>query len=68
MKSKLEWLQQLRRCSCDDTLTKVSERILSKLTGDERDRFLMAYDHRQAEIVMNKLYDRIPVSVWKFVK
>ncbi|EHS6073518.1 hemolysin activation protein, partial [Escherichia coli] len=24
-------------------------------------------DHRLAELTMNKLYDRVPASVWKYV-
>ncbi|RRM89058.1 hypothetical protein DU292_12020 [Escherichia coli] len=26
-----------------------------------------AVDHRLAELTMNKLYDRVPASVWKYV-
>ncbi|EMG3194892.1 TPA: transcriptional regulator, partial [Klebsiella pneumoniae] len=25
-------------------------------------------DHRLAELTMNKLYDKIPTSVWKFIR
>ncbi|EAR5767068.1 Hha/YmoA family nucleoid-associated regulatory protein, partial [Escherichia coli] len=25
-------------------------------------------DHRLAELTMNKLYDKIPSSVWKFIR
>ncbi|HCD3612595.1 TPA: transcriptional regulator, partial [Klebsiella pneumoniae] len=27
-----------------------------------------AVDHRLAEMMMGKLYDRVPSGVWKFVK
>ncbi|EAO2388468.1 transcriptional regulator, partial [Salmonella enterica subsp. enterica serovar Heidelberg] len=27
-----------------------------------------AADHRLAELTMNKLYDKIPSSVWKFIR
>ncbi|WP_286203314.1 Hha/YmoA family nucleoid-associated regulatory protein, partial [Escherichia coli] len=27
-----------------------------------------AVDHRLAELTMNKLYDKVPASVWKHVK
>ncbi|WP_277421709.1 Hha/YmoA family nucleoid-associated regulatory protein, partial [Citrobacter freundii] len=27
-----------------------------------------AADHRLAELTMNKLYDKIPTSVWKFIR
>ncbi|HCO6894765.1 Hha/YmoA family nucleoid-associated regulatory protein, partial [Salmonella enterica] len=26
-----------------------------------------AADHRRAELVMNKLYDKVPSGVWKYV-
>ncbi|EPI9436275.1 Hha/YmoA family nucleoid-associated regulatory protein, partial [Shigella flexneri] len=28
---------------------------------------LCHYNHRLAELTMNKLYDRVPASVWKYV-
>nr|WP_309141567.1 Hha/YmoA family nucleoid-associated regulatory protein [Escherichia coli] len=30
--------------------------------------FNSAVDHRLAELTMNKLYDKVPASVWKHVK
>ncbi|EHY9623887.1 hypothetical protein K5A60_004921, partial [Salmonella enterica subsp. enterica serovar Kentucky] len=27
-----------------------------------------AYDHRKAELTMKKLYDKVPASVWTFVR
>ncbi|HBS0521292.1 TPA: hemolysin expression modulator Hha [Klebsiella pneumoniae] len=67
-KSKQDWLRQLRRCKNRETLETVAERISRKLTGDELLRFMMAADHRRAELTMNKLYDKVPVSVWTYVK
>ncbi|AJJ38014.1 hemolysin expression modulating family protein (plasmid) [Yersinia pestis] len=67
-KTTQDWLRQLRRCSEKETLETVAERISRKLTGDDLGRFLMAADHRRAELIMNRLYDKIPVSVWKFVR
>ncbi|EEC8807671.1 hypothetical protein KX489_20495 [Escherichia coli] len=29
--------------------------------------FNAAADHRLAELTMNKLYDKVPPSVWKYV-
>lgn len=68
MKKKSDWLRQLRRCSNDDTLYIVGERIMNKLTGDEKEQFMLAYDHRKAELITSRVYDKIPVSVWKLVK
>ncbi|MDL1250230.1 Hha/YmoA family nucleoid-associated regulatory protein [Yersinia pestis] len=67
-KTTQDWLRQLRRCSEKETLETVAERISRKLTGDDLGRFLMAADHRRAELIMNRLYDKIPVCVWKFVR
>lgn len=33
----------------------------------ELEAFNSAVDHRLAELTMNKLYDRVPASVWKYV-
>lgn len=67
-KTKQDWLLQLRRCTCKDTLEKVIEANNYKLNKDEVIIFYSAADHRLAEITMNKLYDKIPTSVWSFVR
>ena len=33
----------------------------------ELEAFNSAVDNRLAELTMNKLYDRVPASVWKYV-
>ena len=38
-----------------------------KLTLAELEAFNSAVDNRLAELTMNKLYDRAPASVWKYV-
>ncbi|MFB4257252.1 Hha/YmoA family nucleoid-associated regulatory protein [Escherichia fergusonii] len=38
------------------------------LTSDKIETFNSAVDHRLAELTMNKLYDKVPASVWKYVK
>ncbi|MCZ8812471.1 Hha/YmoA family nucleoid-associated regulatory protein [Escherichia albertii] len=68
MKTKQDWLRQLRRCMNRDTLETVAERISRKLTGDDLLRFMMAADHRRAELTMHQLYDKVPSGVWKYVK
>ena len=60
MKTKQEWLFQLRKCTSRDTLEKVIEINRYKLPLSEA-------DHRRAELVMNKLYDKVPSGVWKYV-
>ena len=65
MKTKQQWLFQLRKCG---TLATLAERIEKRLTAEERPAFWLATDHRRAEITMKKLYDTIPANVWRYVK
>ncbi|ECD7245296.1 hemolysin activation protein, partial [Salmonella enterica subsp. enterica serovar Florida] len=39
-----------------------------KLSADELESFNSAADHRLAELTMNRLYDKVPASVWQFVR
>ncbi|EDW1411312.1 hemolysin activation protein, partial [Salmonella enterica subsp. enterica] len=39
-----------------------------KLSDDELEMFNSAADHRLAELTMNRLYDKVPASVWQFVR
>lgn len=54
MKTKQEWLFQLRKCTSRDTLEKVIEINRYKLPLSESEAFYSAADHRRAELVMNK--------------
>ncbi|EGM6569759.1 hemolysin expression modulator Hha, partial [Salmonella enterica] len=51
-----------------ETLEKVAEFNRYKLSNDELESFNSAADHRLAELTMNRLYDKVPVSVWQFVR
>lgn len=66
--NKIDWLMKLRRCSCIDTLEKIIEKNKHSLTDEELEYFNSAADHRLAELTMNKLFDTIPSSVWRYVK
>lgn len=68
MKNKMDWLMQLRRCSNIETLEKVIHRNKYFLSYAELEHFNAAADHRLAELTMNKLYDKVPASVWKYVR
>ncbi|EOV0239281.1 hemolysin expression modulator Hha [Salmonella enterica] len=59
---------QLRKCSNKETLEKVAESNRYKLSDDELEMFNSAADHRLAELTMNRLYDKVPASVWQFVR
>ncbi|MHA3607058.1 hemolysin expression modulator Hha [Yersinia enterocolitica] len=67
MKTRQEWLFQFRKCTSRDTLEKVIEINRYKLPLSESAAFYAAADHRRAELVMNKLYDKVPADVWKHV-
>lgn len=66
--TRQQWLLKFRRCTTPETLEKVYEHLC--YTGDPSHEFTMtqAYDHRKAELVTGKLYDRVPEYVWHFVK
>lgn len=66
--TKNEWLLQLRRCQKMETLEKIIEKKGHELCKEDLEAFNSAADHRLAEITMNRLYDKIPPSVWSFVK
>ena len=59
---------RLRRCRSIDTLERVIEKNKYELSDEELVVFYSAADHRLAELTMNKLYDKVPASVWKFVR
>ncbi|WP_170996618.1 Hha/YmoA family nucleoid-associated regulatory protein [Escherichia coli] len=48
-------------------MEKVISHTSYKLPPVELETFNSAVDHRLAELTMNKLYDRVPASVWKSV-
>ena len=66
--TKTDYLMRLRKCTSIETLERVIEKNKYELTDDELKLFYSAADHRLAELTMNKLYDKIPASVWKFVR
>ena len=66
--TKVDYLMRLRRCQSIDTLERVIEKNKYELSDNELAVFYSAADHRLAELTMNKLYDKIPSSVWKFVE
>ncbi|WP_223271351.1 Hha/YmoA family nucleoid-associated regulatory protein [Buttiauxella sp. B2] len=59
---------KFRRCKCIDTLEKVYDRLVVKLSGDDFDALMSASDHRRAEIQHGKLWDRVPASAWRNVE
>ena len=66
--NKIDWLMKLRRCTTMETLEQIIERNKYALDDEQLEVFNSAADHRLAELTMNKLYDKIPASVWQHVK
>ncbi len=66
--NKIDWLLKLRQCQTIDTLEKIIEKNKYELNNDELETFNSAADHRLAELTMNRLNDKVPPSVWSFIK
>lgn len=66
--NKQDYLLKLRKCTSIETLERVIEKNKYELTAEELEKFYSAADHRLAELTMNKLYDKIPSTVWQHVK
>jgi len=62
------WLLKFRRCRSLETLEKIYEHLSYTLDVSHKPAMMQAYDHRKAELVMGKLFDRVPKHVWHFVK
>ncbi len=59
---------RLRKCRTLETLERVIEKNKYELADNELEIFNSAADHRLAELTMNKLYDKVPISVWTYVR
>lgn len=44
------------------------EHMRDKVVEEEVEFFLGAYDHRKAELSVGFIFDKVPASVWKYVK
>ncbi|HDG1692611.1 TPA: transcriptional regulator, partial [Kluyvera georgiana] len=51
-----------------NTLEKIIHKNRDSLLNSERESFNSAADHRLAELITGKLYDRIPKEIWKYVR
>ena len=68
MKTKMDYVRQFRRVSDASNLEKLVVHISRKLSGDEFYIMVAAADHRRAEMIMNRYYDKIPKFVWRYVR
>ncbi|TDT50867.1 hemolysin expression modulating protein [Enterobacter sp. AG5470] len=62
-----QYLMKFRRCSSEDTLEKIFERLRDSLKGEELEAMMSASDHRRAELRHKCLWDKVPASAWKNV-
>lgn len=66
--TRTDWLMKFRRCHALETLEKVYEHLCYTAAAAYLGDISSAYDHRKAELVTGRLYDRVPAHVWQFVK
>ncbi|MBL5885709.1 hypothetical protein I7V28_19600 [Lelliottia amnigena] len=66
--NKQQYLMTFRKCSTFVTLDIVYERLNEKYGRANMMELSGAYDHRKAELTMQRLYDKVPASVWAFVR
>lgn len=62
--TKMTFLLQLRRCSKLETLEKVISHQRYRVSALWVNEFELAADHRRAEIITGRLFDRVPKAVW----
>jgi hemolysin expression modulating protein len=65
---KQDVLHQLRRCTNLYTLERVVEHRRYKCTTEDINILELAADHRRAELITGKFFDRVPKMVWKLVR
>lgn len=59
---------KFRRCHSSDTLEKVYDHLTYKGVSAEHYAMTQAYDHRKAELVAGRLFDRVPEHIKHYVK
>jgi len=67
--SKSDYLMRLRRISSIAPPEKVIEnKRYDEMTDGDRLAFSLPADHRLAELMTGRLYDRVPSSAWTWVR
>lgn len=62
--TKMDFLLRLRRCSRLETLEQVTSYQRHRVPASWVNEFELAADHRRAEIITGRLFDRVPQAVW----
>lgn len=65
---KKAFLFRFRKASSADTLDRMYEHMRDKVAQGDVEFFLGAYDHRKAELAVGRIFDKVPISAWKYVK
>ena len=64
---RTEFLFMFRRCRTIETVEKLYEHKRDVIASQHIADLNGAYDHRKAEIIYGKLWDKVPASAWKNV-
>lgn len=65
--TKEDYLKKFRLCPSIDILEITIGYMYKNIPENEFIYFSGAYDHRRAELKMNKLYTNVPSDVWRLV-
>lgn len=65
---RLSYLYKFRKCLKLDSVEKLYEHMRDNIPEKEVMAFLSAYDHRKAEIICGKIWDKVPPQAWGMVK
>ena len=65
--TRIEYLMQFRRYNKIETLEIIYDRMKALIPAKDISSFESAVDHRRAEIIHSKLWDKVPASAWKNV-
>ncbi|MEA9392171.1 Hha/YmoA family nucleoid-associated regulatory protein [Acerihabitans sp. TG2] len=68
VKTKFDYVMQLRRCTKMDTFDKMVAGFERDLVGSDLFVFRSAVDHRLAELATGRYYENVPKEVWRLVK
>jgi hemolysin expression modulating protein len=66
--TRSEYLMRFRRCRKLITLETVYDHMKETVKEGDMMAFESAADHRRAEIIHGKLWDKIPLSAWANVR
>lgn len=66
--NRMDYLYKFRKCLQLDSVERLYEHLRDKIPASDQMMFLSAYDHRKAEIICGKMWDKVPAQAWGFVR